>query len=132
MPENEQPTGVPDAMSRSSRVCLTWRCSAQIGKLGVVLVVEPLARKTGLGVRFGTWLLERGLTPKYGYIGVTREGSGGLWEQVYHQVPARHPAIIFFPRSAWNVQRGAGRALGGPGQVAFCAVNSSGRLWRAR
>jgi hypothetical protein len=58
----------------------------QIGKTGVVLVVEPLGRKTGLGIRFGTWLLERGLTPKYGYIGVTREGSGGLWEQVYHQV----------------------------------------------
>ncbi len=50
-------------------------------------MVEPLGRKTGLGIRFGTWLLERGLTPKYGYIGVTREGSGGLWEQVYHQVP---------------------------------------------
>ena len=66
---------------------------AQIGKAGVVLVVEPLARKTGLGIRFGTWLLERGLAPKYGYMGVTREGSGGLWEQVYHQVAHRpHPA----------------------------------------
>ena len=35
-----------------------------IGKTPVVLVVEPLNRKTGLGVRFGTDLLKRGLHPK--------------------------------------------------------------------
>eukprot|EP00960_Hanusia_phi_P063001 765329-Hanusia_phi.AAC.1 len=50
-------------------------CMQLIGKTGFVLVVEPLNRKTGLGVRFGTWLLERGLAPKYGYIGSTREVS---------------------------------------------------------
>jgi len=27
-----------------------------------------------LGSRFGTWLLERQLTPKYGYMGTIKEG----------------------------------------------------------
>eukprot|EP00285_Hemiselmis_virescens_P017354 CAMPEP_0173393588 /NCGR_PEP_ID=MMETSP1356-20130122/22192_1 /TAXON_ID=77927 ORGANISM="Hemiselmis virescens, Strain PCC157" /NCGR_SAMPLE_ID=MMETSP1356 /ASSEMBLY_ACC=CAM_ASM_000847 /LENGTH=641 /DNA_ID=CAMNT_0014351631 /DNA_START=15 /DNA_END=1940 /DNA_ORIENTATION=+ len=56
-----------------------------IGASPMVLVVESLGRKTGLGIRFGTWLLERGFSPKYGYIGVTKEGSGGLFEHAYHQ-----------------------------------------------
>ncbi|KAI4526004.1 thiamine diphosphate-binding protein [Schizophyllum commune Loenen D] len=56
-----------------------------VGKTPFVLVVESANQKTGLGSKFGTWLLERGLTPKYGYMGTTKEGSGGLWEQVYHQ-----------------------------------------------
>ncbi|KAE9385225.1 hypothetical protein BT96DRAFT_868488 [Gymnopus androsaceus JB14] len=50
-----------------------------------ILIVEPFNQKTGLGSRYGTWLLERQLTPKYGYMGATKEGSGGLWEQVFHQ-----------------------------------------------
>lgn len=37
---------------------------AEAGKTGFVLVVEPLSKKTGLGSRFGTYLLERGLCPK--------------------------------------------------------------------
>ena len=58
---------------------------AKIGASGFVLVVEPLGRKTGLGSKFGSYLLERGLTPKFAYIGVDKEGSGGLWEHAYHQ-----------------------------------------------
>ncbi|KAH9170651.1 thiamine diphosphate-binding protein [Lactarius sanguifluus] len=50
-----------------------------------VLVVESLSRKTGLGSRFGTWLLERQLTPKYGYLGTHKEGCGGLQEQITFQ-----------------------------------------------
>jgi hypothetical protein len=57
-----------------------------------------------LGSKFGTWLLERGLTPKYGYMGTTKEGAchvsykswilctkkvtlgcGGLQEQIPYQ-----------------------------------------------
>ena len=49
-----------------------------------------------LGSKFGTWLLERQLTPKYGYMGTTKEGSGGLWEQVYHQG--------LDPQCEWNCQ----------------------------
>ncbi len=58
---------------------------AKIGTSGFVLVVEPFNRRTGLGSRFGSWLLERDLTPKYAYLGTYREGSGGLWEQYPHQ-----------------------------------------------
>ncbi|KAJ6553583.1 thiamine diphosphate-binding protein [Mycena vulgaris] len=57
----------------------------KIGASPFVLVVESFNQKTGLGSKFGTWLLERGLTPRYGYMGTTREGSGGLWEQIPHQ-----------------------------------------------
>jgi transketolase len=58
---------------------------AKIGKAPFVLVTEAFNRRTGLGSRFGTWLLERGYTPKYAHIGTHHEGSGGLWEQYEHQ-----------------------------------------------
>lgn len=58
---------------------------ATIGKTPFVLVVEAFNRRTGLGSRFGSWLLERGLTPKYAYLGTHQEGCGGLWEQYPHQ-----------------------------------------------
>ncbi|KJA20577.1 hypothetical protein HYPSUDRAFT_203714 [Hypholoma sublateritium FD-334 SS-4] len=57
----------------------------KIGQTPFVLVVESLNQKTGLGSKFGTWLLERQLTPKYAYIGTTKEGCGGLWEQIPFQ-----------------------------------------------
>ncbi|KAG6844687.1 hypothetical protein H0H87_004662 [Tephrocybe sp. NHM501043] len=57
----------------------------EIGQSPFVLIVESWNQKTGLGSKFGTWLLERQLTPKYGYIGTTREGCGGLWEQIPYQ-----------------------------------------------
>jgi len=57
----------------------------QIGHSSFVLVVESISIKNGLGVRFGSWLLERGYSPKYSHIGSHQEGSGGLWEHAYHQ-----------------------------------------------
>lgn len=57
----------------------------KIGKSPFVMVVEAFNRRTGLGSRFGTWLLERGYTPKYAYLGTHKEGCGGLWEQYPHQ-----------------------------------------------
>ncbi|KAI0749399.1 transketolase [Daedaleopsis nitida] len=57
----------------------------KIGASPFVLVVESLNQKTGLGSKYGTWLLERGLTPKYGYMGTNKEGCGGLTEQIPHQ-----------------------------------------------
>ncbi len=79
----------------------------KIGTTGFVLVVESFNQKTGvsssgftliiscmaydvcisvqLGSKFGTWLLERQLTPKYGYMGTIKEGCGGLQEQIPHQ-----------------------------------------------
>eukprot|EP00457_Paulinella_chromatophora_P003544 gb/GEZN01003552.1/.p1 GENE.gb/GEZN01003552.1/~~gb/GEZN01003552.1/.p1 ORF type:complete len:643 (+),score=92.40 gb/GEZN01003552.1/:40-1968(+) len=56
-----------------------------IGAHPFVLVVEPFNTKSGLGIRFGTWLLQRGYAPKYAIMGAHKEGSGGLWEHAYHQ-----------------------------------------------
>ncbi|MBC1261973.1 transketolase [Synechococcus sp. BSF8S] len=58
---------------------------AKAGASPFVLVVESFNRRTGLGSRYGTWLLERGLTPRYGHLGTHKEGCGGLWEQFPHQ-----------------------------------------------
>ena len=58
---------------------------AKIGASPFVLVVEAFNRRTGLGSRFGSWLLERGLTPKFAYLGTYKEGCGGLWEQYPYQ-----------------------------------------------
>ncbi|HOE67606.1 MAG TPA: transketolase C-terminal domain-containing protein [Candidatus Hydrogenedentes bacterium] len=57
----------------------------KLGKAPFVLVVEGQNRLTGLGARFGSWLLERGYTPKYAYMGTVRAGNGGLEEQVPFQ-----------------------------------------------
>jgi len=58
---------------------------AKVGTSPFVLVVESQNSKTGLGIRFGTWLLERGLHPKYGYLGTSKVGQGGIVEQLPHQ-----------------------------------------------
>lgn len=58
---------------------------AKVGQAPFVLVVEAFNRRTGLGSRYGTWLLERGLTPKYAHLGTHKEGCGGLWEHFPYQ-----------------------------------------------
>lgn len=58
---------------------------AKVGKSPFVLVTEAFNRRTGLGSRFGSWLLERGYTPKFAYLGTHEEGCGGLWEQYPYQ-----------------------------------------------
>ncbi len=58
---------------------------AKIGASPFVITVEPFNKRTGLGSRFGTWLLERGLTPKFASLATHEEGCGGLWEQYAHQ-----------------------------------------------
>lgn len=57
----------------------------KIGQSPFVLVVESQNYKTGLGVRFGTWLLEDGYHPLYHHLGVTKLGITGIWEQLDHQ-----------------------------------------------
>ncbi len=57
----------------------------RVGATKFALLVEGQNVETGLGVRYGTWLLERGLRPAYGRMGVTRAGAGGQAEQVPHQ-----------------------------------------------
>ena len=58
---------------------------AKIGESPFILVVESQNYKTGLGARFGTWLLESGYSPVYQHLGVTKLGVTGLWEQIDHQ-----------------------------------------------
>ena len=50
-----------------------------------VLVAEAFNVKTGLGSRFGTEMLKRGFHGRYDHIGTSREGLGGLWQQMGHQ-----------------------------------------------
>jgi transketolase C-terminal domain/subunit len=57
----------------------------RVGQTSFVLVVETQNVKTGLGARYGTWLLERRLTPRYAHLGTHLLGAGGLWEHVAHQ-----------------------------------------------
>lgn len=58
---------------------------ALAGNSPFVLVVESQSTKSGLGSRYGTWLLENGFAPRYAHLGTYREGCGGLGEQVVHQ-----------------------------------------------
>ncbi len=56
-----------------------------VGTSPLALVVETQNTKTGLGMRYGTWLLENGYTTSYGYMGSHKEGRGGLSEQIPYQ-----------------------------------------------
>lgn len=58
---------------------------ARMGRSPFVLVVESLNRRISLGALVGTWLLERGYSPRYAYLGTVRAGCGGLAEQIPHQ-----------------------------------------------
>ena len=58
---------------------------ATVGASPFVLIVESQNSKTGLGIRYGTWLLEKGYAPKYAAMGTSRIGHGGLDEQLPHQ-----------------------------------------------
>jgi transketolase len=55
------------------------------GTAPFVLVAESQSRTTGLGSRYGSWLLERGLTPRFAHLGSTRLGCTGLTEHMAHQ-----------------------------------------------
>ena len=50
-----------------------------------VLVTEGWNVKTGLGSRFGSYLLQAGFKGRYNHIGTHREGAGGLWQQMGYQ-----------------------------------------------
>jgi transketolase C-terminal domain/subunit len=58
---------------------------ARLATAPFVLVAEAFNVKTGLGCRFGTELLKRGFRGKYDHVGTSKEGLGGLWEQMGHQ-----------------------------------------------
>ncbi len=50
-----------------------------------VLVAEGWNVKTGLGSRFGSYLLQAGFKGRFNHVGTHMEGSGGLWQQMGHQ-----------------------------------------------
>jgi transketolase len=50
-----------------------------------VLVAEGWNVATGLGSRFGSYLLKAGFKGKYNHIGTHLEGNGGLWQQMGYQ-----------------------------------------------
>jgi transketolase len=58
---------------------------AQAGGSPFVVVAEGQNRNTGLGCRYGTWLLERGHTPRLTSLGVDKDGCGGTTEQMAFQ-----------------------------------------------
>ncbi|MFK7788698.1 MAG: transketolase C-terminal domain-containing protein [Phycisphaeraceae bacterium] len=58
---------------------------AKLAKAKWVLVAEEFNTKTGLGSRFGSELLKRGFAGKFNNIGISKEGSGGLWRQMGYQ-----------------------------------------------
>ena len=55
------------------------------GQSSFVLVVETQSVKSGLGSRFGSWLLEKKYSPLYSTMGTVRRGGGGLQEQIAFQ-----------------------------------------------
>jgi transketolase len=56
-----------------------------LAKAPWVLVVEGWNAKTGLGSRFGDYLLSYGFKGKYHHLGTHLEGCGGLWQQMGYQ-----------------------------------------------
>lgn len=58
---------------------------AMVGASPFVLVVESQNVKSGLGLRYGGWLLERGCHPRYACLGTSRIGRGGIAEQLPNQ-----------------------------------------------
>ena len=58
---------------------------ALVGQSPFILVAEGQNRTTGLGIRYGSWLLEHGHAPRYAHLGVSRLGAGGTWAQMFHQ-----------------------------------------------
>ena len=57
----------------------------RVGSSPLTLIVESQNAKTGLGSRYGSWLLERGLAPKFAVMATTKIGHGGLTEQLPYQ-----------------------------------------------
>ncbi|PSO44331.1 MAG: transketolase, partial [Parcubacteria group bacterium QH_9_35_7] len=57
----------------------------KLGNKEKVLLVEAQNEKTGLGIRFGTWLLQAGFTGDYDYMGATKLGHGGVKAQIPYQ-----------------------------------------------
>jgi transketolase len=58
---------------------------AKLATAPFVLVVEGWNVKTGLGSRFGSYLLQAGFKGRYNHLGTHLEGAGGQWQQMGYQ-----------------------------------------------
>lgn len=56
-----------------------------VGAAPWVLVAEGQNINTGLGARYGSWLLLRGNAPKFAIMAVTKPGAGGIEEHIPYQ-----------------------------------------------
>ena len=72
-------------VNKPTRNVVDEQMLARLGASPFILVVESLNQRTGLGIRYGTWLLQRGLAPLYAHMGTTRPGNCGQTEQIPHQ-----------------------------------------------
>jgi transketolase len=72
-------------VNKSSLNVIDEACLAKVGKGRFVLVAESQNVQSGLGVRYGSWLLERGLHPRYARAGTHLRGAGGALEQIVQQ-----------------------------------------------
>lgn len=72
-------------VNKSSLNVVDEAALAQVGKGRFVLVAESQNVQTGLGLRYGTWLTERGFHPRFGRAGTHVRGDGGALEQVVQQ-----------------------------------------------
>jgi transketolase C-terminal domain/subunit len=71
-----------------NKSCVNVVDQDMMSKLAVapfVLVVEAWNVKTGLGSRFGSYLLQAGFKGRYNHLGTHKEGAGGLWQQMGYQ-----------------------------------------------
>jgi transketolase len=71
-----------------NKACVNVVDSEMMKKLAAapfVLVVEGWNAKTGLGSRFGSYLLQAGFKGRYNHLGTSKEGAGGLWQQMVYQ-----------------------------------------------
>ncbi|MBI3032788.1 transketolase [Candidatus Woesearchaeota archaeon] len=57
----------------------------KLSNASFILVVESQNIKTGLGIRFGTWLLQQGFKGNYDHLGTHKLGAGGIYEHIPYQ-----------------------------------------------
>ena len=82
---NEKNPGGAGLVNKSTLNVVDDKMMKKLAAAPWVLVAEGFNVKTGLGSRFGSYLLKAGFRGRYDHIGVNREGSGGLWQQIGYQ-----------------------------------------------
>jgi len=82
---NEKSKTVTGLINKPTLNVVDKEMMARLAAAPWVLVAEGFNVKTGLGSRFGSYLLQAGFRGRYDHIGVHKEGAGGLWQQIGYQ-----------------------------------------------